>query len=108
MTDLEMTRLCAEAMGYEFGKVIGEYSQDQIRFIGKVGINNEITWERKYDPIRDDAQAMALVKKFLLVIKNTTNGWYCESADDGIGDGNYSGDLNRAIVECVAKMQASK
>ena len=47
MTDLELTKLCAEAMGIEISPVRhgdGDFSL--------------------YDPLHDDAQAMALVKKF--------------------------------------------
>jgi hypothetical protein len=63
-----------------------------------------------YDPLHDDAQAMALVKKFGLSI----------APELGQGRGLWrvnhwrdpplvlDTDLNRAIVECVAKMQKAK
>ena len=53
MTDLEITRLCAEAMGLGW--------QDD-RTDGGITAQ-EGTYNYKYDPLHDDAQAMALVKK---------------------------------------------
>jgi hypothetical protein len=87
--DLEMTKLCAQAMGW----VKTEKGDD-------------------FDPLHDDAQAMALVKKFELTIIRlysqddptwlvSTPGWVNKF------ESKHS-DLNRAIVECVAKMQAAK
>jgi len=86
MTDLEMTRLCAEAMGFE------PYA-DQPPY--------------NYDPLYDDAQAMALVKKFgVALYQGETGCWYADLP--GFAMRVRSLDLNRAIVECVAKMQESK
>ena len=99
MTDLEMIKLCAEAMG-----------------LGKVDQKNGEPWAfnrdeggwHKYDPLHDDEQAMALVKKFDLNICRTgrTHQWHVEDFDCEVW-GNSTG-LNRAIVECVAKMQKAK
>lgn len=105
MTDLEMTKLCADAMGYE---VFGGH-------VAWVVAKPEA--ERgKYDPLRNDAQAMALVKKFGLRIDEAPEGrgaevwevvkWDWRSNEDEVRAKN--GDLNRAIVECVAKIQAAK
>jgi len=59
-----------------------------------------------YDPLHDDAQAMALVKKLRLSVEyqGVPSGfnWHVMSAMV-----SSSADLNRAIVECVAKMQLS-
>mgnify|MGYP001576197143 CR=1 FL=1 len=103
MTDLEMTRLCAEAMypQVEVDMAIKEgcvYAGPEGAFLGLS--------RYEYDPLHDDAQAMALVKKFRLWIDN-------DNASDfhtvGFKDfGTYQEDLNRAIVECVAKMQSAK
>lgn len=84
MDDLTMTRLCAEALG----------------------VANEYPW----NPLVDDAQVMAMVKKFGLWISKT-NVWRCVeptgfNQPDGIEITNNN--LNRAIVECVAKMQQAK
>ena len=56
----------------------------------------------------DDAQAMALVKQFGLDIHCRTdrNGWYV-----GVNGGDWMvphADLNAAIAECVAKIQAAQ
>lgn len=98
MTDLEMTKLCAKAMGLKLD-ADGDY----------------ISWGSpvKYDPLHDDAQAMALVKHFRLDISGDVRPepesepiWVVASPNlfpDADGE-----DLNRAIVECVAKMQSAK
>jgi hypothetical protein len=98
VTDLEITILCAKAMGLDF-----DYDDTDVWF----GTDPDST-QCAYYPLKNDAQTMALVKKFVLVIRNTTVGWYVESVLDGIGDGVRHNDLNRAICECVAKMQAAK
>lgn len=105
MTDLEMTKLCAEAMGFQINSrleypVTSEaresYSEQGLPFI-------------KYDPLHNDAQCMALVKKFGLEI--TRNGWttlapfWMVTLPGEILVVNA--DLNRAAVECIAKMSSS-
>lgn len=65
--------------------------------------------------MEDDAQAMALVKKFLLSVLWTdrrlgswlVRGWY-EGKTGDLCEEAESDSLNRAICECVANMQASK
>ena len=91
MTDLEITRLCAEAM-----EIIDAYPM--------YGGN-------PYDPFHDDAQAMALVKKFLLSIDPAQPiGWHVAKQETKFFDAAYAheDDLNHAICECVAKMQQAK
>ena len=66
-----------------------------------------------YEPLINDAHAMALVKKFHLRIGSTLvagkdnpqESWFVERTNH---DHSVSDDLNRAICECVAKMQAAK
>ena len=104
MTDLEITRLCAEAMGY---KILLPIKDDVVEC-------NHLDDGKFFDPIHDDAQAMALVKKMVLSIDRAVIsnygvpeqwGWRVMAAYVGHA---RSADLNRAICECVAKMQASK
>lgn len=100
MDDLEITKLCAEAMGFEYHSAISEHASHLL-----LRATNG-SYGKKYDPLHDDAQAMALVKKFGLQIRLTNQSWHVWDADD-------SGcvlckDLNRAICECVAKMQQAK
>ena len=92
--------------------------KSQIWGVSKDFVNGKSeAWVRStYDPLHDDAQAMALVKKMELSVYRTFSmhsgewrGWGVESkmfvpclsrADNA--------DLNRAICECVAKMMQAK
>jgi hypothetical protein len=91
MTDLEMTKLCAEAMGIS----IAPWPNGGFRIVGQ---------HRLYNPLHDDAQAMALVKRFKLqtLPNRAHSGWWVAGGlpKDAIGNP----ELNRAIVECVARM----
>ena len=91
MADLEMTKLCAEAIDEPY--------------IGFDAKGHKVYCE--YDPLHDDAQAMALVKKFQINI-----AWYEVNMPRPTFEPTVymwrKKDLNRAIVECVAKMQAAK
>ena len=106
MTDLEMTRLCAEAMGYRVHSVNPKVYYNEASKYSLLAVD----WE----PLKDDAQAMALVKKMRLGI----NAWSPDyqvwiqsgqiSAEESGRTCTFNADLNRAIVECVAKMQTAK
>lgn len=101
MTDLELTRLCAEALP-NLPKMILHNGQWRFGF-------NKNCLGPPYDPLHDDAQAMALVKKFGLRIEPPDTCW--NRGEWGIsvyGAVSSNVDLNRAIVECVAAMQAQK
>ena len=101
MTYLEITKLCAEAMGFgNLAMTPFTDSQGRQRLVLENG--------KTYWPLHDDAQAMALVKKFGIEIHCRTdrNGWYVGIIES---DGMVPHvDLNRAICECVAKMQKAK
>ena len=91
MTDLEITKLCAEAMGIAWDK----------------GCPNIMCAECDeyaipYDPLHDDAQAMALMKKFPGACLDEFDLYVIMRGMDAPMD------LNRAICECVAKMQKDK
>lgn len=105
MTDLEMTKLCAEAMGWHTrgpaSKVVAYKVSDCAIVAG-----NDRGGESVYDPLRDDAQAMALVKKLDLSIQKTNTG-YWQVCGWHSGGYIFSDDLNRAIVECAAALQAA-
>ena len=105
MTDHEMTQLCAQAMNLEVGEVTGYlYIMPLILGVGADGKN------KLYDPLHDDAQAMALVKKFYLNITRfpheewQVNHWTGKNWTRSC----LHVDLTRAICECVAKMEESK
>ena len=92
MTDFEMTTLCAEAMG--------------------------VPLDRAYDPLNDDTQAMALVKRFQFVIERDPkrSDYFGVTLFPPRVDGKtqvtqvvrHAPNLNRAIVECVAKLQGAR
>lgn len=77
MTDEEITRRCAEEMGWN----------DKAKRYGM-----------KIDPLHNDAQAMALLKKFF----NRNEMIAMLETEHGFVDGQ---DLNRCICECVARLK---
>lgn len=96
MTDLEITKLCAEAMGWRTHSINDQCYYNEGEHMSML--------KNRYDPLHDDAQAMALVKKFDLQI----TGDKMKRVGPFLWKGPYvtNIDLNRAICECVAKMQA--
>ena len=102
MTDLEMTKLCAEAMGYY---LMRPSASDHAWHTAE---------QDYYDPLHNDAQAMALVKMLRpanLSYNIFAGRWSVHTLRDnetGARFESFDADLNRAIVECVAKMQAAK
>lgn len=106
MTDIEITRLCAEAMGWKVRP-----SSRKERFIAQINPDRSIAIGEgtstmgKYEPLHDDAQAMALLTRFRLSVAGSCQKSWLVTSD------NYAcknADLNRAICECVAKMQEAK
>lgn len=103
-----MTKLCAEAMGYSGFRYYGDCDPGY-----ECATVKEIP--APYWPLRDDAQAMALVKKLGLTIDPEEDEppftWRVCAAIGGDWDSQvnaHGGDLNRAIVECAATLQAAK
>jgi hypothetical protein len=104
MTDLEAIKLCAKAMGGRY-----DTHPDGIgRFIPSTAhpLQNIFAFDR-YDPLHDDAQAMALVKRFRLRINSLTEALWCVETDPREDDPKdyVHADLNRAIVYCVATLR---
>ena len=98
MDDLEITRACAAAMGY---KLLGISQGRQVVYAHDS--------EELYDPLHDDAQAMALVKKFEIMWSSAWSAYtFLNCDEDGTPEYSYSDNLNRAICECAAKMQKAK
>ena len=117
MTDLEMTKLCAEAMGYRCGlqKIVDCSPGFILSTTTLNSMNLPDGWETgtndgPYDPFHDDAQAMALVKKFGLDVRGPAQDhlWEVWFALQPEHYHTARDDLNRAIVECVAKMQRAR
>ena len=102
MTDLEMTKLCAAAMGI----AVRQIEQDLWTDIDEIVL---------YDPLHDKAQAMDLVILLGLTLERTDlreEGWEGYSwavRSPGVGAVvAVDADLLRAICLCAAYMQASK
>lgn len=101
MTDLEATRLCAEAMGIS----VQEYDHGGFYHYGGQG---EYGLE-DYDPFSNDTQCMALVKRFKLTVGEMDDGKTRYARPMRGGEGVYmEAELNYPIVYFVAKMQAAK
>lgn len=95
MTDLELTKKCAEAMGYE---VLG-FEGNSIHHYWRLGPG----FMTDYDPLNNDAQAMALVKRFNLNMSSCA-GQPWSVWPNALAETVHA-DLNRAIVECVANIK---
>lgn len=60
---------------------------------------------REYDPLHNDEQAMALVKKFRLSVGPGDGAdWTVWDNDNSAVEQANNPNLNRAIVECVANL----
>lgn len=81
MTDAEITKRCAEAMGLDDRKLA----------ILESGFSG-----RRYDPLHEDADAFALLKKY--------PGWCLGAMTIELEREPDKRDFNRAICECVANM----
>jgi len=103
MTDLEITKLCAEAMGIPcvYVRPPGWDERDHYLVARDGGA---------YNPLHDDAQAMALVKRFDLNFEKFPGSSWEVSRWSGNtwSEELFNDDLNRAICECVANMQKAK
>lgn len=103
MTDLEMTKLCAEAMGLR--QTIHADPRTPAPRDPAILVLDQSSYEL-FDPLHNDAQAMAMVKALRLSLEApeppAITYWtvYPISDPDNI---KHHDDLNRAIVECVAK-----
>ena len=132
MTDLELTTLCAEAMGFSLiharsGSCERVCQKSEPGCDGECEIANGTAWwltpeiasfnKNKprdqppygYDPLNKDAQAMALVKKFRLnIFQSLVLSTVVSTTEDMHYSSGAQTDLNYAICVCVAKMQKAK
>jgi hypothetical protein len=105
MTDLEIVQKCAKAMG------IRTWSEGGMEFI-----QGATPGGKRYDPRHDDAQMVALVKKFSIQIHHHGYGGAKASLVtvkarmklDDTPTRVCCDDLNYAVCECVAKMWADQ
>lgn len=111
LTDLEVTKLCAGAMGLrEISRAIKPGPPAHPESAVRVSPGKKADFW--YDPLHDDAQAMGLLKKFCLHLD--VGGAHCRVQKvDQDGVVHSSGwhawpDLNRAVCTCIALMQKAK
>ena len=120
LTDLELTKLCAEAMGYSVmdNSKLNLFGDEfkQVHVLRPDHLPLPHVWE----PLKNDAQAMALVKKLHLIIDSpmpdlkpgefaVEHHTHWEVYVRGKMDAEtHNENLSRAIVECVANMQKAK
>lgn len=106
MTDHEMIVRSAEAMGWAVKVVHGAptYTVYYQR-----NVSPKPDW-CEWQPLRNDAQAMALVKALRLDVEPQDERWMVSVwTDDAKRTNNaFHEELNRAIVECVAMMSAAE
>lgn len=112
MTDLEITKRCAENMGYTFSESLHAAKGPKEERDWRGGVRKRYV---NYDPLVDRNQAMQLVEKFHLDIICRKNDYPNElDYPDELLWGVYYGescaendDLRRAICKCVAKIEIS-
>lgn len=109
MTDLEMTKLCADAISMRVQLLSPEtgFPSCNHYVIPQESEGSNPVW----NPLEDDAQAMELVKTLNLSIINNSEDcdtrWSVGPEAIDISPFDVDGDdLNRAIVKCAALMQA--
>lgn len=100
MDDLEINRRCAKKSGWHTGRKASEVVAFKVTKSAIIA-GNDAGGESVYDPLHDDAQAMALVKRFHITTLPTAMGWTAVCAFTGSREHQ---DLNHAICECVAKL----
>lgn len=105
MTDLEITRMCAKAMGLETVDVWGHPHIRHSKWYDR-DTSDEHGALKAYNPLTDDAQAMALVKRFGLNISYHYGKNIVRVSDGLTIKTPYRDNLNKAICECVVKMVA--
>ena len=113
MTDHEMTKLCAESMGYKpYRAVMNGVIQNCSEHGIYVFSDSDERGYTEYQPLHNDAQALALVKRFNVKLTKTPKyeTWrtVAYSEDNYFLFATTNQDLNRAICETIAKMQQEK
>lgn len=127
-TDVEITALCAEALGWKHLGAVGieppKRGEPDPKGLWCLSGAND-WWESPEgwhvcgpcqgipDPLNDDEDAMALVRKLHLQINPPIKGgartWWVHENEGVLLERSMYGtadeNLNRAICECVAKMQ---
>ena len=103
MDDLEMVKACALAIGIRL-------ANDTIA--GKLYYFRDGGSTAPFDPLHDDALAMALVKKLWLSLESAlladgNPAWTVGHSDGEVYTEATDESLNRAICECVSRLPPS-
>lgn len=119
-SDLEMTRLAAEAMGYDV-KVSGDVVWCAQPFVAEdhpdawfINAPRTVYSWFAFAPLTDDAQCFALVKHIGMAVwgsNRSANDWKWHAQPTHAEGSDYLGNgvtANRAVVESVAQMQSAK
>ena len=106
MTDLEITRLCAEAIGYEcrYGQTPVHTTRILANMPGSIS-------SFEYDPLNDSYQVMRLVQRFGVFLHRNVSDLQWDAIVGKDPETPFKArdmDVARAICECVAKMQSTK
>lgn len=106
MTDLEMTRLCAEALMFSMWGALDydEGSYVEVHADGTVEVLMNDGWD-DYDPLTNSAQAWELVRRFRVGIGWHQNSDCIATVETREIPAAGTPDLNRAVVAIVAHMQ---
>lgn len=116
MTDLEVTRLCAEAMGLDWrlptNRPMLAHPESAIQYLTIDDSGDECVhnW-RIYDPLHDRSQARGLVIALPLDVTHQLTAWevkYWDSADMNYTVRELNESLLRAICLCAAEVQQAK
>ena len=107
MNDPEIIKRCAEAMGISICQETSGPSN------GKWFRCDDYDFYDEYDPLHNDAQAMALVKKFNLhPLPDGSGEWKVQGLTGKHQElsisSDWHADLNCAVCECVVRMQETK
>ncbi len=109
LSDLEITKACAVAMGLLTYKPMGAYPYVEHPTHYDRDTSDPKTGKslKAYNPLTDDAQCFALLKKFKLhpIYDDEQDRWDCFASGAIFG---CNADLNRCICECVAKMHLQR
>lgn len=106
MTDLGLTKLCAEAMGYLPSLIRRRGDSTRKALSGKPVV---------YWPLTDDAQAMALIQRFPVTCVDAMGDLApLDEFGDAIpwgyqsDESNRAVNINRVVCEAVAKMMMER
>lgn len=102
MTDSEMTRRCAERIGYVLCKGSPQGRQETVMRYYRKPNGEEIPLDR-FMPLERDRDCIKLVKALGISVAKTWNGGWCawHETVPHLEDRNY----NRAVVRCASQVQ---